>query len=156
MVPITQVLAGGGLQPLQRVLDLGLEALGKLMALQIVEADVAGDGEAGRDGNSDGGHLGEPGTLAAEHVLHGGGSVSPPLAERIDQRLGVRAAHTRVAISGDACRSRTGSSGVGVGYLPEKQAWQKPVSLPAACSIPFSDKYPSVSTPRNSLISSME
>src|SRR5688572_5858630 len=112
------------------------------MALQVVDADIAGDGESGRDRDPDRGHLGETGTLAAKDLLHCGGAVGPALTERVDERLGVRPAHAGVAISGAACRSRTGWSGVGVGYLPEKQAWQKPVSLPAACSIPFSDRYP--------------
>src|ERR1700732_2669733 len=101
-----------------------------------MQTEIAGDGESGRNRDADGGHLGQARTLAAEHVLHGGGAVCPALAEGVDERLGVRAAHAGVAISGAACRSRTGSSGVGVGYLPEKQAWQKPVSLPAAWSIP--------------------
>ena len=134
VVAVAQVLTGGALQPLEGVLHLGLQPLGELVALEIVQAEIAGDGEAGRDRNADGGHLGEAGSLAAEHVLHGGGAVGPALAEEIDQRLGVGPAHAGVAMSGVACRSCTRSSGVMVGYLPEKQAWQNPVSLPGRAS----------------------
>ena len=103
------------LQPLQGVLHLGPEALGELVALEIVQAETAGDGEAGRDRDADGGHLGEAGALAAEHVLHGGGAVGAALPEEVDQRLGIGAAHAGVAMSGEACRSCTRSSGIGVG-----------------------------------------
>ena len=37
-----------------------------------------------------------------------------------------------VATSGDACRSWTSSPGIGVGYSPEKQAWQYSLLSPAA------------------------
>ena len=77
----------------ERVLDLRLEAVGELVALEVAEAEAAGDGEAGRDRDADGGHLGEAGALAAEDVLHGGGAVGAPLAEEVDQGLGVGAAH---------------------------------------------------------------
>ena len=110
------------------------------MAFEVVEAETAGDGEAGRDGDADGGHLGEARALAAENLLHGGGAVGAALPEEIDQRLGVGPAHAGVAMSGDACRSCTRSSGIGVGYCPEKQAWQKPVWLPAARSMPSSER----------------
>ena len=36
-----------------------------------VRADFRGDGEPGGDGQADGGHVGEVGTLAAEQELHG-------------------------------------------------------------------------------------
>ena len=101
------MLAGGRLQPLQRVFHLHPEPLGELTALEVVEAEIAGDGETGRNGNTDGGHLGEAGALAAEDLLHGGGAVGPALAEEVDQRLGVGAAHAGVAIRGEACRSCT-------------------------------------------------
>ena len=141
VVAVAEVLARGGLDPVQGVLHLGLEALRKLVALEIAEAEIAGDREAGRDGNADGGHLGEAGALAAEHVLHGGGAVGAPLAEEVDQGLGVGAAHAGVATSGDACRSCTRSPGIGVGYWPEKQAWQYSVALarPRA-SMPSSER----------------
>ena len=116
------MLSGAGLEPLQRVLDLGLQPFGELAAFEIVDADVAGDGKTGRDRNADGGHLGQTSTLAAENVFHGRGPFGAALTERVDQRLGVRTAHAGVAIRGVACRRRTGSSGVGVGYMPEKQA----------------------------------
>ena len=93
-----------------------------------------------------------PLVIAPERLVHLGrisGAVGSALPEEVDQRLGIGAAHAGVAMSGDACRSCTRSSGIGVGYCPEKQAWQKPVVLPAARSIPSSDRYPSESTPRN-------
>ena len=121
------MLPGGGLQALQGVLHLDAEALGELIAFEVVEAEAAGDGEAGRDRDAEGRHLGEARALAAEDVLHGGGAVGAALPEEVDQRLGVGAAHAGVAMSGEACRSCTRSSGIGVGYCPEKQAWQKPV-----------------------------
>ena len=86
---------------------------------------VAGDGEARRDRDAEVGHLGEPGALAAEHVLHGGGAVGAALAEEIDQRLAVGlTVIARPAAEGqrDALHE---SSGTAVGYWPEKQAWQK-------------------------------
>src|SRR5215207_6334550 len=122
IVSVTQVLAGGGLQPLQRVLHLGLETLGKLSAFEVMNADVAGESKTGWNWDANGCHLGETCTFSAEHVLHGRRTVGPALAEGVDQRLGVGAAHAGVAISGDAYRRPTGASGVGVGYLPEKQA----------------------------------
>ncbi len=76
----------------------------------------------GRDRDADRRHLGETRALAAEDVLHGGRAVGAALPEEVDQRLGVRAAHAGVAMSGEACRSCTMSSGIGVGYCPEKQA----------------------------------
>ena len=138
--PSPKCLPGRGLDPVQRVLDLRLQALGELVAVEVAEAEAAGDGEAGRDGDADGGHLGEAGALAAEHVLHGGGAVGAPLAEEVDEGLGVGAAHAGVATSGEACRSCTRSPGIGVGYWPEKQAWQYSLSSPAARSMPSSER----------------
>jgi hypothetical protein len=80
-----------------------------------VEAEIAGDGKAGRNGDADGGHLGKPGAFAAEHVLHGGGAVGAALAEEIDERLSIGPAHAGVARAGIACLSCTRSSGVVVG-----------------------------------------
>ena len=84
-----------------------------------------GDGEAGRDGNADGRHLRQPGALAAQDVLHGRGAFGAPAAERVDQRrLRVRIAHAGVATEWrDMPQSHEVSRG-GVGYWPEKQAWQ--------------------------------
>src|SRR6185436_15408165 len=110
----------------------------------------------GRDGDADGGHLGEAGPLAAKHVLHRGGAVGTPLPEEVDQGDGAGAAHAGVATTGEACRSCTSSPGIGVGYWPEKQAWQYSLLCPAAWSMPSSERYPSESTPRNSRISSTE
>src|SRR4051812_37802969 len=104
------MLSGPGFQSLECVLYLGLKPLGELLTLEIVKADVAGDGKAGRDGNADHCHLGQAGTLAAENVFHGRSAVGAALPKRIDERLGVRAAHAGVAMSGVAWRSRIGSS----------------------------------------------
>jgi hypothetical protein len=134
------VLARGSLDPVQRILHLGLQALRKLVALEVTEAETAGDREAGRDGDADGGHLGEAGPLAAKHVLHRGGAVGTPLPEEVDQGLGHGAAHAGVATSGEACRSCTSSPGIGVGYWPEKQAWQYSLLWPAARSMPSSER----------------
>jgi hypothetical protein len=71
VLAVAQVLPGGGFQPLQRVLHLGLQPLGELAAFQVVDADVAGNCESRRDWYADGGHLGETGTLPAEDVFHG-------------------------------------------------------------------------------------
>ena len=138
VLPVAEVLPRGGLQPLEGVLDLHPEALGELVTFEVVEAETAGDGEAGRDGDADVGHLGEARAFAAEDLLHGRGAVAAALSEEVDQRLGVGAAHA--GMSGEACRSCTRSSGIGVGYWPEKHAWQKPVWLPAAFSIPSSER----------------
>src|SRR6476661_4519485 len=151
-----EVLAGRGLDPVQGVLHLHLEALGKLVTVEVAEAEAAGDGEPGRDGDSDGGHLGEAGALAAEHVLHRRGAVGAPLAEEVDEGLRVGAAHAGVATSGEACRIWIRSPGSVVGYCPEKHAWQYSLLGPAARSMPSSDRYPSESTPRNCWISSIE
>ena len=102
---------------------LRLEPLGKLLTFEIVEAEIGGDGEAGRNWNADHRHLGKTGALAAENVFHGSGAIGAALPEGIDQRLRVGTAHAGVGMRGVACRSRIcWSSGVGVGYLPEKQA----------------------------------
>ena len=102
VVAVAEVLAGRGLHPVERVLDLHLQAAGEVMAFEVAEAETAGDGEAGRDGDADGGHLGEAGALAAEDVLHAGGAVRAPLPEEVDEGLGVGAAHAGVATSGEA------------------------------------------------------
>ena len=65
-----------------------------------------------------------PAPLPPSTSFIAGGAVGAPLAEEVDQRLRVGAAHTGVATSGEACRSCTRIAGVGVGYSPEKQAWQ--------------------------------
>ena len=138
--PVTEAAAGRALEPLQRLLDLRLEARAELLRLEVLQADGGGDGEAGRNWNAERGHLGEPGALAAEDVLHGGGAVRPSLAEEIDQGRREGAGHTSVAASGAAWRSCTSSSVMGVGYCPEKQAWQNPVPRPAASSMPSRDR----------------
>ena len=127
MVAAAELPVGRRLQPLQRLLHLGSEPGRELPAFEVGVADAGGDGEAGRDGDTQSAHLGEPGALAAEQVLHGRGSVRAALAEEVDERLGEGPAHAGVATRGDAWRSRTISSFTGVGYRPEKQAWQNPV-----------------------------
>jgi hypothetical protein len=107
--------SGRRLDPLQVVLDLAPQPGRELTALEIAVADVGGDGEAGRDGNAERGHLGEPGAFAAEHVLHGRGAIGAALAEEVDERLGERPAHAGVATSGEAWRSWASSFGIGVG-----------------------------------------
>src|SRR5919202_1858533 len=102
------MLAGGSFESLERVLYLSLKALGKLLGFEVMGADAAGDGEAGRDGDADRGHLGKPCTLAAEDLLHGCRAIGAALAKEVDQRLGVGSAHAGVAISGAACRRRSG------------------------------------------------
>ncbi len=124
LLPAAEVASGGGLESLEAGLDLGAEPRRELLGLEVGDAERAGDGEAGRDRNAEVGHLGQAGALAAEHVLHGRGAVGPALAEEVDQRLGVGAAHAQRRDEGAACRSWTMSSGIGVGYWPEKQAWQ--------------------------------
>ena len=89
----------------------------ELPGLEVGDADGAGDGEAGRDRNADVGHLGEPGALAAEEVLHGGGAVGAALAEEVDERLGHATGHAGLAVRGDACRSWTIGVGNGGGVL---------------------------------------
>ena len=112
-------ITGEGLQEAmagtQVVLDLAPQPGRELTALEIAVADVGGDGEAGRDGNAERGHLGEPGAFAAEHVLHGRGAIGAALAEEVDERLGERPAHAGVATSGEAWRSWASSFGIGVG-----------------------------------------
>src|SRR5208337_853022 len=51
--------------------DLGLE-FGRVLSVVRVEVgtDLGGDGEAGGDRQTDVGHLGQVGTLAAEEVFH--------------------------------------------------------------------------------------
>src|SRR6185437_12954294 len=102
VLAVAEVLAGRGLDAVEGVLDFHLQALGELMALEVAEAETAGDGEAGGNRNADGGHLGQAGTLAAEDLLHGGGAVGAPLPEEVDEGLRVGAAHAGVATSGDA------------------------------------------------------
>ena len=49
-----------------------------------LRAHLGGDGEAGGDGKTDRGHLGEVGALAAEEGLHGGVTVGGAVAETKD------------------------------------------------------------------------
>ena len=62
-------------------LDLCIEAIGQRPRLRVVGvAERSRDGEAGRNGQADGGHLGEVGTLATEQRAHAGVAVrlTPP------------------------------------------------------------------------------
>src|SRR5262249_17271933 len=50
----------------------------------VVGADLGGEGEAGRDGQADVGHLGEVGALAAEEFLHVRAAFRLAAAEEVD------------------------------------------------------------------------
>jgi hypothetical protein len=59
------------LEPLQVLLDLGVDGLGDPLPVLVVErADLGRDREARGHGQADPGHLGQVGALAAEDVLH--------------------------------------------------------------------------------------
>ena len=68
---VAEGLAGVGLERLERVLELGLDAVGVVAVGGVVVADLRGDGEAGRYRQPDGGHLGEIGALTPEQFAHG-------------------------------------------------------------------------------------
>ncbi len=74
--------------------DLGVEPLGDPPPdLQVLVADLGGDGEAGGDGDAEVRHLGEVRPLAAEQGLHGRAAVRTAGAEEIHT---LRSAHVRV------------------------------------------------------------
>ena len=66
-------------------LDLGVEARRQRSPCVVVAvAERRRDGEAGRDGQTDSGHLGEVGALAAEQRTHPGIAVRRTAAEAVD------------------------------------------------------------------------
>ena len=72
----------------EAVLDLRIEARGQgAPGIVVAVAERSRDGEAGRDGQPDGGHLGEVGALAAEQRTHPGIAVRRTPAEAIDPRV---------------------------------------------------------------------
>ena len=111
-----ELLAGGGLEPLQCLLDLPLQARGEGLGLDVRLAEGRGDGESRRHRDPEVGHLGQPGALAAEDVLHRARAVGPSLAEEEHQRLlGEAVAHGAAAIGGEEWRNCTNRSLVSVG-----------------------------------------
>src|SRR4051812_1851222 len=67
---IAELLAGGLLQTRDITLDFGAKSVGILSGVQVLDALAAGDGEAGRNWDSEAGHLGEVGSFAAEDGGH--------------------------------------------------------------------------------------
>ena len=64
--------------------DLGRERL----AAQVEAADLGGDGEPRGDGDADARHLGQPGALSAEQVLHSPVAFRLAGAEEVDECVG--------------------------------------------------------------------
>ncbi len=77
---VAERLARVSLQGLERVLDLGVDALRVVAVRGVVVAHLGGDGEARRHRQPDGRHLGEVRPLAPEELPHG----LVALAEAID------------------------------------------------------------------------
>src|SRR5690606_24291189 len=103
------------------------------------------------------GHFGESGALASQHILHRRRSIGAALPERVDQRLVLEGVcHPAAPIIGADQRRSRASSGSGVGYSPEKQAWHQPSAWLVAATISSSVKYSSESTPRYWAISTRE
>jgi len=75
----------------QEAWGIGQSGCMYLAALVVVLAGLRCDGEAGRDGEADLGHLGEVGALAAEQVTHRGVTVCDELPEVIHARPGAAA-----------------------------------------------------------------
>ena len=97
-----EFLAGGGLQPLERALDLGAQARGKALGLEIGAAHGGRNGEAGRHRDAEVRHLRQTRALAAEDVLHRGRAVRAALPEEVDQRLGQEGFGHAGALTGGA------------------------------------------------------
>src|SRR5208283_5103057 len=82
---VAELLAGLRLNLLERGLDLGLDGLRKSPVRRVVIlAHFRGDREARRNGNSDGAHLREIGTFAAEQILHVGTAVGFTAAKSVN------------------------------------------------------------------------
>src|SRR5204862_5655422 len=64
-----------------------------------VGADLGGDGESGRDGDADVGHLGQARTFAAEDVLHLGVALGVAFAEVVDVLWGAHGGANYLRIS---------------------------------------------------------
>ena len=85
VIRVPKTRAGDPLDMGEARLDLGFEACGNSAARGVVGvAEFRRDGEAGRDGQADGRHLGEVGPLAAQQRAHPRIPVRRPPAEAVD------------------------------------------------------------------------
>lgn len=96
IVGLAELLAHGPLQGVEVRTHLVAELLGLVTAVEVRLARLGGDGEARRDGQTQVGHLGEVGPLAAEKVLE----VAVALGEVVDELLRVRLLGTGVRYGG--------------------------------------------------------
>ena len=83
VVGLAELLAHLLLEGVEVRADLVAQRRGLRAAVEVDLAGLGGDGEAGRDGQTQVGHLGEVGTLAAEEVLE----VLVALGEVVDELL---------------------------------------------------------------------
>ncbi len=69
---VAELLASLAVQVLHGRQDLFPHPFGELARVHVLDACLGGDGEAGRDGQADPGHLGQVAPLATQQVTHGG------------------------------------------------------------------------------------
>ncbi len=81
---VAKPLLGDALEVLQVAIDFSAQRRGKGAFFEVGDAQLGGEGEARRDGQTQVRHFGEAGAFAAEDVAHGGGAVGAPVAEEID------------------------------------------------------------------------
>ena len=81
VVGIAEALAGLLLEPRDRGVDLRVEPVDLAARRHVRAARVGRDGEAGRNGDAELGHLGEPDPLAAEKLAAALGGLVEPVDE---------------------------------------------------------------------------
>ena len=107
IVGSAQLLALQLFQPAQSFVHLAIDFGGNRVALHVLAASFGLDGEAGGNGESGVGHLGQAGAFAAEFVFHLAVTLGMSVAEEVNIFHGVLFGSRRLKLSGRSAHDKS-------------------------------------------------